>query len=388
MKTVDLIPFILLELNESDKYGFELTKAIETKSSGKIIIKQPTLYTLLKKLEKSKFISSYWEDSEIGGKRHYYTLTQNGKLQVSTLPSYSVLLSKVLEEDLVDNAELTNTEFETKVANLEKTSVEKKVSIMDELLNSTPSPAETVLPTEEVFTDNNVDTSTEFELNSTNADILKDEKTSNEEQFANNTDVMKFTEKISNTSQYFENISVTSKNSLDIDFNIPKTEIEVQHVDYIDFKNSEEYKHSKKIVKKILYQSLATSASLIIMAILCSLITSFTGRSGLYFTFFISAIIVAIFYPIIYLINFDKLRLRYQETKFNYKVKFRFLASFAIVCSTFLLCVIINIVIGKNTINLMLHINNFANIYAPLLISSVSFLDLLYYRIFLSKLFK
>ena len=87
MKTADLIPFILIELNECDKYGFELTKNIETKSHGKILIKQPTLYTLLKKLEKSKFISSYWQDSEIGGKRHYYKLTENGRLQGGNLQS-------------------------------------------------------------------------------------------------------------------------------------------------------------------------------------------------------------------------------------------------------------------------------------------------------------
>ena len=78
MKTADLIPLILLELNECDKYGFELTKSIENKSHGKIIIKQPTLYTILKKLEKTKFITSYWQDSEIGGKRHYYKITDNG----------------------------------------------------------------------------------------------------------------------------------------------------------------------------------------------------------------------------------------------------------------------------------------------------------------------
>ena len=50
MRTADLIPLILLELNECDKYGFELTKSIETKSKGNIIIKQPTLYTILKKI--------------------------------------------------------------------------------------------------------------------------------------------------------------------------------------------------------------------------------------------------------------------------------------------------------------------------------------------------
>jgi len=137
----------------------------------------------------------------------------------------------------------------------------------------------------------------------------------------------------------------------------------------------------------MLYQSLATSATLILMAIICSLITSFTGRSGLYYIFFISAILVAIFYPILYLINLDKLRLKYQETKFNYKFKLRVLIGFALVLSVFLACIIVNICIGKNTINVMLHANNFANIYAPILLASVYFIDLLYYHLFLSKLY-
>ena len=138
----------------------------------------------------------------------------------------------------------------------------------------------------------------------------------------------------------------------------------------------------------MLYQSLTTSASLVLMAILCSFITSFTGRSVLYYSFFISAILIAIFYPIVLLINLDKMRLKYQETPFTNKTKLRLLVGFATVLSTFLLCVIVNIVIGNNTINLMLHVKNFSNVYAPLLISAVYFLDLLYYRIFLSKLFK
>jgi len=77
MKTTDLIPLILLELKGEDKYGLEITKSIEKRSSSRIKIKQHTLYTILKKLEKSKFITSYWLDSAIGGKRHYYKITQN-----------------------------------------------------------------------------------------------------------------------------------------------------------------------------------------------------------------------------------------------------------------------------------------------------------------------
>lgn len=103
MKITDLIPLVLLELNEGDKYGLELTKSIEIKSGEKIIIKQPTLYTLLKKLEKSKFIKSYWQDSDIGGKRHYYTLTDNGRHQLSTLPTYDAYLNRLMIKKLDDN---------------------------------------------------------------------------------------------------------------------------------------------------------------------------------------------------------------------------------------------------------------------------------------------
>jgi len=390
MKTADLIPLILLELNEKDKYGFELTKAIETKSNGQIVIKQPTLYTLLKKLEKSKFISSYWEDSEIGGKRHYYKITQNGKMQISTMPSYDVLLQKTLEESDENNTEENICEHSTSPE-------ERKTSIMDELIGSSiKEPAESIIPSAEVFAETNIDNSTEYEINVSNAEILKDTKTSQDELFATNQDVSKFTEKFtyiaetpasSNNDVNLNKTSVSSNISLDIELSIPKTEIETKYVDYIDFKNSQEYKTSKKLVRNMLYQSLATSATLILMAIICSLITSFTGRSGLYYIFFISAILVAIFYPILYLINLDKLRLKYQETKFNYKFKLRVLIGFALVLSVFLACIIVNICIGKNTINVMLHANNFANIYAPILLASVYFIDLLYYHLFLSKLY-
>ena len=180
MKTADLIPFLLLELYESDKYGFELTKNIETKSGGKIVIKQPTLYTLLKKLEKSKFITSYWQDSEIGGKRHYYKITDNGKLQLSTLPSYDVLMQTLLMNE--ENAENEENETTEKQASSTISSEEKPSS----------TPLETILPTSEVFKEENIDNSTVTEINQNNAELVNEPK--NDENFATNTVVAKFVE--------------------------------------------------------------------------------------------------------------------------------------------------------------------------------------------------
>ena len=60
---------ILKILFEGDKYGYEICKEVEEKSNGSYELKQPTLYSCLKRLENQGLISSYWEDSDIGGKR-------------------------------------------------------------------------------------------------------------------------------------------------------------------------------------------------------------------------------------------------------------------------------------------------------------------------------
>jgi len=377
MKTADLIPFILLELNETDKYGFELTKNIETKSKEKIIIKQPTLYTLLKKLEKSKFISSYWQDSEIGGKRHYYKLTNNGKMQVETLPSYDFLITKALTDE--------NDVDET----IKDTIEQPKNSFMDDIL-AKPTPSESILPTEEVFAETNIDVSTQLEINTSNTDIMRNDNAVLEEQFATNANVSAFTEKtiinlpeIKNSTKSNE---LQDNDILNVDFTIPKTETEIKFVNYVDLKNNEQYKTGKKISKKLLLQSLATSASLAIMLILCTIITIFTKRSGLYYFFYIGAIITALFYPICIAVNFDKIRLKYQSSEYKTKTKLRLYIGLTAILLVLIVCIIINITISNNTITLMLSFKNFENFYAPILIMSVYFLDIYYNYLFLSKL--
>lgn len=76
-KNVDTI--ILRTLLESDSYGYDILKEIESKSNGIYVIKQPTLYNSLKRLEKIGYISSYEGEISQGGKRRYYSLTDLGK---------------------------------------------------------------------------------------------------------------------------------------------------------------------------------------------------------------------------------------------------------------------------------------------------------------------
>lgn len=69
---------LLKALQSGDKYGYEINKEIEIKSAGKFFLKEASLYSGLKRLEAGGFISSYWQDGDLGIRRHYYSITQKG----------------------------------------------------------------------------------------------------------------------------------------------------------------------------------------------------------------------------------------------------------------------------------------------------------------------
>ena len=70
---------ILSTLLDNDKYGYEIIDIIKEQTNGNVVIKQPSLYSSLRRMEEQGLISSYWRDSEIGGRRHYYSITDYGK---------------------------------------------------------------------------------------------------------------------------------------------------------------------------------------------------------------------------------------------------------------------------------------------------------------------
>lgn len=92
---------ILKCLHHDDMYGLEICNFIKKASSDTYVLKQPTLYSALKRLEGKKLISSYWRDSAIGGRRHYYALTDEGrKSLVGRKDQWSA--SKEVIDSLVD----------------------------------------------------------------------------------------------------------------------------------------------------------------------------------------------------------------------------------------------------------------------------------------------
>ena len=70
---------ILRSLYDGDKYGYDIINEIERKSGGLYSLKQPTLYSALKRLESLAYVESYYGDFSNGGRRKYFSLTDKGK---------------------------------------------------------------------------------------------------------------------------------------------------------------------------------------------------------------------------------------------------------------------------------------------------------------------
>lgn len=70
---------ILCSLYNKDMYGYELAKSIKERSQNKYEIKQPTLYSYLKRLEQDDYVYAYWGGESGGGRRRYYKLTEKGR---------------------------------------------------------------------------------------------------------------------------------------------------------------------------------------------------------------------------------------------------------------------------------------------------------------------
>jgi len=71
---------ILCVLLDGDNYGYEIIKTIFKNSEGRYELKEPSLYTSLKRLESQKQIESYWGNESQGGRRKYYRVTEIGKV--------------------------------------------------------------------------------------------------------------------------------------------------------------------------------------------------------------------------------------------------------------------------------------------------------------------
>lgn len=148
---------ILKTLVNGDKYGYEIIKEVEEYSEGKIQLKQPSLYSSLSRFEEKGLVNSYWGDSDIGGRRHYYHLTEKGKLYYDEKISRNELRHRVVTpsieddmediafaediEDLDNQQEFLNENENENLQDLEETHMENEQNqtIQYEEINSIPA---------------------------------------------------------------------------------------------------------------------------------------------------------------------------------------------------------------------------------------------------------
>ena len=104
---------IILEvLSTKDMYGYDIIKEVENATDGKVVLKQPSLYSSLSRFETKGFVTSYWEDSAIGGRRHYYSLTPTGREYYENVVNKSKSSSDNVEEDEDENVYIDENEDE------------------------------------------------------------------------------------------------------------------------------------------------------------------------------------------------------------------------------------------------------------------------------------
>jgi PadR family transcriptional regulator, regulatory protein PadR len=70
---------ILAILKHKDSYGYEIMKTIIDRGNGLFNIKDATIYTAFKRMEKEGLITTYWGDEDGGPRRKYYGITSKGK---------------------------------------------------------------------------------------------------------------------------------------------------------------------------------------------------------------------------------------------------------------------------------------------------------------------
>lgn len=70
---------ILGLLADGDQYGYGITKLVLERSGRLYELKEATMYSSLKRLEKNGYITSYWGDETQGGRRRYYHITSGGR---------------------------------------------------------------------------------------------------------------------------------------------------------------------------------------------------------------------------------------------------------------------------------------------------------------------
>jgi PadR family transcriptional regulator PadR len=78
--TVALLLLAVLDQAEGPAYGYAIARQLDAAAGGETMVKQGTLYPVLRTLAQAGWLTSEVEPSVSGPPRRYYTITDEGRL--------------------------------------------------------------------------------------------------------------------------------------------------------------------------------------------------------------------------------------------------------------------------------------------------------------------
>jgi PadR family transcriptional regulator PadR len=76
-------PLVLAILSEGESYGYAILKKVGELSGGQLQWTDGMLYPVLHRLERNGHVEATWGRSEVGRRRKYYRLTDQGMKQLA-----------------------------------------------------------------------------------------------------------------------------------------------------------------------------------------------------------------------------------------------------------------------------------------------------------------
>ena len=86
---------ILAIISKDETYGYEISRQLGEYGFGSIA--EGTIYPLLLRLEKNGLVTAVYRQSDLGPKRKYYSLTDNGKTELGQFAENYRELSAAVE---------------------------------------------------------------------------------------------------------------------------------------------------------------------------------------------------------------------------------------------------------------------------------------------------
>ena len=288
------IALVLCQLSKSNQYGAELLENVSKMTEGTLEIKSAQLYSLMKGLSSSGLVQSYWEDSAIGGKRHYYKLTERGKSALSQYPTEQELV-KGLIKDKYSN--LKNIDFDN----------------------------------------NQLDTTSSYDLNVENTKLAMDTPTvtKSEQTFLNT----KINDKINIRldKKVFETLSGESAEGMVVEPQVSTQKLtNIERRDYKDYSTDPEMLARKKLFDRISLKTIVSFAIQLLTIVLCFILTRKFSDTILINIFSITAAIVSIVHIYAFIAHYKTLRYTILDGKYTFNAKKNILRNIVISIGVFL----------------------------------------------------